>query len=185
MRKRVDFHGVRLAAGAAGGWKSGRVEEWKMSRFGSKTQRFLNVFYTTRKYRVFILLSFARMISGGRGHSRKTFGISPYIFGHQDETVWVEAVLLHYRNFPPTMRMLSSVGQMGEVDGIFPSKLPTQGKGFWLECLERLRVKLEKKCDGICGGFVPLRFFRVIFDSFFQVLFCWDESSGSGDDVGV
>lgn len=64
--KRVVSHGVRLAAGAAGGWKSGRVEEWKMSRFGSKTQRFSNSFYTTRKYRVFILLSFARMISGAQ-----------------------------------------------------------------------------------------------------------------------
>lgn len=115
-------HGVRLAAGAAGGFW---VEEWKMSRFGSKTQPFLNSIYTTRKYRVFILLSFARMISGAqkKNNSRKTFGISPYIFGHQDER-WCWGVTCGHRIFEPSNRTTQvTIFWCGTVDNSFEQRL--------------------------------------------------------------
>ena len=91
-----------------------------------------------------------------KNHSRKTFWhiaaavhfwtpISYHVFFLKDETVWVEAVLLHYRNRAPDNENAQFCGANGEVDGIFPPSFPPQGKGFWLECLERLGVKLEKK----------------------------------------
>ena len=104
----------------------GRVEEWKMSKLGSKTQRFFNSLYTTRKYRVFILLSFARMSSGAqkKNHSRKTFGISPYILDTKMKPFGLKPLQPE-----PTMRMLS-LWANGEVDGIFPPSFPPRGRDF-------------------------------------------------------